>query len=99
MEIFLIGVLAGVVFIAIHKSNKRNESRYAAGKDARKCPHCLEYIKAHAIVCRYCQRDVPMAETPEPARRSYRAEYEILWALGAFIVIGVVVGFVVTHWP
>ena len=25
----------------------------------RKCPHCAEIVKAEALVCRFCQRDLP----------------------------------------
>jgi hypothetical protein len=27
----------------------------------RKCPFCAEMVKAEAVVCRYCQRDLPAA--------------------------------------
>jgi hypothetical protein len=66
MEIFLIGLLAGLVWISIHKANQRNESLHRAGKGAKQCPHCLEYVKAGATVCRYCQRDVPADAKPAP---------------------------------
>lgn len=30
------------------------------GGDAmRKCPHCAEFVKSDAKVCKYCQRDLP----------------------------------------
>jgi phosphotransferase system glucose/maltose/N-acetylglucosamine-specific IIC component len=35
-----------------------------SGSDAnKKCPHCAEWIKADAIVCKHCHRDVPAIQT------------------------------------
>jgi hypothetical protein len=42
-------------------SNKRESPVDTQGTD-RKCPFCAETIKQEAVVCRYCNRDIPKIE-------------------------------------
>lgn len=49
------------------KSLERNE---LLSGTSRKCPFCAEIIKAEAVVCRFCGRDLPLdagAEVPSNA--------------------------------
>jgi hypothetical protein len=49
----------------------------------RTCPSCAEAVKAAAIVCRFCGRDLPAVETvqPPPGWEVGQAEYDQLRSL------------------
>lgn len=66
-------IIPGLIFIALFSGKYKCPSCGAIGKnkplgepasviiniEVRKCPFCAESIKLEAVVCRYCQRDIP----------------------------------------
>lgn len=55
----LLGPFALVQTFAVRANASQIESQEIATGAMRKCPFGAELVKADAIVCRYCQRDLP----------------------------------------
>jgi hypothetical protein len=67
--------IVGAVFFGF--ASRSGAATVASADGRRQCPHCAEYVKPEAKVCRYCQRDLPsladLAALEEESRRQVAA--------------------------
>lgn len=50
----------GAVFLGLASKNNVLEGRSNTSSNTRKCPFCAELVKTEAIICRHCQKDLPL---------------------------------------
>lgn len=55
--LMIVGGIALIVVGAVQKGP--TTTLVPARSDERKCPYCAESIRAEAVICRFCNRDVP----------------------------------------
>lgn len=63
--VFIAGILLyGFSFSNQSTKEKEGESN-SYSTDTRKCPFCAETVKSEAIICRYCQKELPPMDNTE----------------------------------
>lgn len=88
----MLGGLLLVVSLVLIVAGRRKGQEVAAPtavaspSDEKTCPYCAERIKAAAVVCRFCNRDLQSAPPPAPRKTlgSFHATAEQLEDLGIY---------------
>jgi len=68
----------GLVIIALLPPGPAQRDRVARREGMRQCPHCREFIRSEASVCRFCRRDtIPVGDPVDERALDY--EWESLY--------------------
>jgi len=62
---FLLGPLGLIIVLLLPANAEKVEAEAVASGTMRKCPFCAEMVKAEAIVCKHCGKDLPVIEKIE----------------------------------
>lgn len=58
---FVLGALLGplgLLIAFVHRGDRKKVDKMQRRQGLVQCPHCAEFIRPEAKVCRYCSRDV-----------------------------------------
>lgn len=64
--------------LLVSKNVKALEKKSIEDGSMRQCPACAEVVKVEAVVCRFCQRDLPTVEVVPKTREQEDEEMLIL---------------------
>ncbi|MEQ1622145.1 MAG: hypothetical protein ABL919_12115 [Methylococcales bacterium] len=56
--VFIALAIVGVLILVSGNRKAQSTEKNSSDSVTRNCPYCAEIIKAQAIICRYCDRDI-----------------------------------------
>lgn len=84
----LIGFCFGPIgFITALLSNSSDEAKFKKQGESsglRKCPHCAEYVKQEAKICKHCRSELASTASPESKAQSLDTEIYRLYQIEIF---------------
>ena len=60
LSLFLSPLVGGIAVMVAKPNSKIVEGQALSTGELKKCPYCAELVKAEAIVCKHCSRDLPV---------------------------------------
>ncbi len=57
---FLLGPLGVIIALFLKPNSGKVEAEAVVSGGMRKCPFCAELVKTEAVICKHCQKDLPL---------------------------------------